>query len=66
MNYEQTATLLRNLENIETYSKAYQREIARDNTDYDDLENYERYITEAKEIVFEVVKALADKAAQYK
>ena len=66
MNYEQTADLLRNLENIETYSKAYQREIARDNTDYDDLENYERYVMEAKEIVFELVKSLADKAAQYK
>tara|TARA_R110000787_G_scaffold113817_2_gene223129 strand:- start:124 stop:315 length:192 start_codon:yes stop_codon:yes gene_type:complete len=63
MNYEQTATLLRNLETIETYSKAYQREIARDNTDYDDLETYERLISEAKDIVFELVKALADKAA---
>lgn len=66
MNYEQTADLLRNLENIETYAKAYQREIARDNTDYDDLETYERYVLEAKEVVFVMVKALADKAAQYK
>ena len=66
MNYEQTADLLRNLENIETYSKAYQREISRDNTDYDDLETYERYVLEAKEIVFGMVKASAEKAAQYK
>tara|TARA_R110000803_G_scaffold186762_1_gene249156 strand:+ start:1430 stop:1630 length:201 start_codon:yes stop_codon:yes gene_type:complete len=66
MNYEQTAELLRNLESIESYSRSYQREIARDNTDWDDLKSYEDSVMEAKEAVFVMVKALADKAAQYK
>tara|TARA_R110002096_G_scaffold431047_1_gene645846 strand:- start:196 stop:369 length:174 start_codon:yes stop_codon:yes gene_type:complete len=55
MTYNQTQNLFEAMDNLEVYAKMYQREMDKDDTDFDALDRYANLIKVSRKRIFEIV-----------
>ena len=58
MNYETTEKLFYHMDNLETYSKLYQREISKDDPDWTALGSYGDDIQVARKGIFSILQRM--------
>jgi hypothetical protein len=54
MTFAETQTLIHAIQQIETWTRAYEREGNKENPDWDKLVEYTKWLKEAKEQVFDI------------
>ena len=59
MNFEDTKALMYAIDGIETFTKSMQREIARDETDWDEYNKCEKWSSESKQVILDLFNKLA-------
>lgn len=56
MNYTQTTTLFAAMDDLETYSKMHQRELSKEDCDWDAVSRYSDYIKVARKNIFNMIQ----------
>ena len=59
MNFNDTKTLLDAISNIEIFTKARQREMSSEFTDWDEYEKCEKWTEESKQVILDLFTSLA-------
>tara|TARA_B110000902_G_scaffold124467_1_gene145332 strand:- start:1516 stop:1689 length:174 start_codon:yes stop_codon:yes gene_type:complete len=54
MTFEETNKLVKAINHLETWSRALDREFKKEETDYEQVETYQKWLDEAKQDIFEV------------
>ena len=54
MTYDEASKLVKAIDEIETWTRAYEREGDKENPDWDKLSEYTKWLKEAKEKVFDI------------
>ena len=54
MTYAETKTLMDAIHEVETWTRALEREWAKENTDFKQVKEYEAWLSEAKQKIFDV------------
>ena len=60
MNYAKVSKLIGDMDNLETYSRMYMKEITRDDSDWDLVTRYQREVEFARECIFKHVMGDSD------
>ena len=56
MTYDQTQALFGAMTDLETYAKMHQRELSRDDCDFDAISRYRNYITVSRKNIFDLIQ----------
>tara|TARA_R110000823_G_scaffold224795_2_gene352684 strand:- start:281 stop:478 length:198 start_codon:yes stop_codon:yes gene_type:complete len=59
MNYEDTKALMYAIDGIETFTKSMQRQIGRDDTDWDEYNKCEKWALESKQVILDLFNKLS-------
>tara|TARA_R110001632_G_scaffold194361_1_gene315683 strand:+ start:308 stop:490 length:183 start_codon:yes stop_codon:yes gene_type:complete len=60
MTYNQTQNLFEAMDNLETYAKLYQREMDKDDADWNEVHRYGNLIKVSRKRIFDVMEAPHD------
>ena len=54
MNYAKVSKLIADMDNLETYSRMYMKELTRDDSDWDLIARYQKEVENARECIFKL------------
>ena len=55
MSYAKVSKLISDMDNLETYSRMYMKELTQDNSDWDLVNQYQKEVEYARECIFNLV-----------
>ncbi len=60
MSYAKVSKLISDMDNLETYSRMYMKELSRDDSDWDLVNQYQKEVEHARECIFKLVMRDSD------
>ena len=60
MSYAKVSKLISDMDNLETFSRMYMKELTRDNSDWDLVNQYQKEVEHARERIFKLVMGDSD------
>jgi hypothetical protein len=60
MSYAKVSKLISDMDNLETFSRMYMKELTRDDSDWDLVNQYQKEVEHARECIFNLVMGDSD------
>jgi hypothetical protein len=60
MSYAKVSKLISDMDNLETFSRMYMKELTRDDSDWDLVNQYQKEVEHARECIFKLVMGDSD------